>query len=241
MTNENIMNGIRKKRAASHKGFPLLVYFLCFVISAVYLIFLSGCQSPTENYPYIDYASMDINHDIPPVVNNPIEPPAHVELPSDIPRSWYPPSSVEKNWTAIIIHHSATETGNMAVFDKQHKSLGWDGVGYDFVIGNGTDSGDGQVEVTFRWRQQITGAHCKTPDNWANEDGIGICLVGNFNDSLPSQRQMQSLVKLTDFLQKRYRIPQSQIFGHGETRGAHITDCPGKLFPISKFKSMLNF
>jgi len=26
----------------------------------------------------------------------------------------------------------------------------WAGIGYDFVIGNGTDSGDGEIEVTFR-------------------------------------------------------------------------------------------
>ena len=214
---------------------PTSIYFI-----ALALFLLSGCQAPQENYPRIDYASVNTGYDIPPVVTPPVWTPPKVDNSSGVPGDWIPISS-ERNWSAIIIHHSATETGNMALFDKEHKSYGWDGVGYDFVIGNGTDSGDGQVEVTFRWKQQLTGAHCKTPDNWANEYGIGICLVGNFNDRSPTQRQMQAFLRLTDFLQRRYGIPQSKITGHGETRGAHATDCPGNIFPMSRFKSMLSF
>jgi len=73
---------------------------------------------------------------------------------------------------AIVIHHSATENGNAAIFDRMHREHNhWDGVGYDFVIGNGTNSGDGEVEVTFRWQGQIAGAHCGgTIGNWANID-----------------------------------------------------------------------
>ena len=226
--------------AVSGTSFSLSLLYLCITISTFALILPTGCQSPQETWPRIVETGAPAGNTIPP--EPPVwRPPAQVQLPSGIPASWYPPSSVEKDWSAIIVHHSATEMGNMAIFDKEHKSLGWDGVGYDFVIGNGTDSGDGQVEVTFRWRQQVTGAHCKTPDNWANEDGVGICLVGNFNNTLPTQKQMQSLVKLTDFIQKRYGIPQSRIYGHGDTPGAHITDCPGNRFPMAKFKSMLNF
>jgi N-acetyl-anhydromuramyl-L-alanine amidase AmpD len=116
----------------------------------------------------------------------------------------------------------------------------WDGVGYDFVIGNGTNSGDGQVEVTFRWKEQRTGAHCGgTPDNWANEDGIGICLVGNFDHDTPSPRQMQSLAKLVHFLQERYGISNRRIYGHNTTPGARATACPGRRFPMSRLKQTL--
>lgn len=240
MIHKNTMSVTRKIKALSKYVFSHSLFFLCLFISAFFLLFPSGCQPTIKNRPYINYASMNnTEYHTPPAA--PVWTPPKVETLSNVPGTWYPPVAVEKTWTAIIVHHSATETGNMTLFDKEHKSRGWDGVGYDFVIGNGTDSGDGQVEVTFRWRQQVTGAHCKTPDNWANEDGIGICLVGNFDDSLPTQKQMQSLVKLTDFLQKRYRIPQSRIYGHKDVLGAHITDCPGNLFPMSRYKSMLNF
>lgn len=159
----------------------------------------------------------------------------------DGPRYWLPPAGVEKNWTAIVIHHSATDTGNSAIFDKWHREGNhWEGVGYDFVIGNGTDSGDGQVEVTFRWKEQIAGAHCGgTAGNWANKDGIGICLVGNFDRKAPTAKQMQSLLELIRFLQRRYKIPKSRIYGHKTTPGARVTNCPGNKFPMSKLKSML--
>jgi len=159
---------------------------------------------------------------------------------TDFPSSWLPPANLERRWSAIIIHHSGTDNGNAAIFDRWHREgRHWQGVGYDFVIGNGTDSGDGQVEVTFRWQDQLTGAHCKTPGNWANENAIGICLVGNFDKSRPTARQMQSLVKLVRFLMKRYGIPKSRIWGHRDVPGARVTDCPGRYFPMAKFKSLL--
>jgi len=162
-------------------------------------------------------------------------------VPNNVPPDWLPPSRVEKQWTAIVIHHSATETGNAAIFDRTHREeKHWDGVGYDFVIGNGTDSGDGQVEVTFRWQRQVAGAHCGgTEDNWANVDAVGICLVGNFNNTEPTAEQMQSLFKLVRFLQKRYRIGTASIYGHSGTPGARVTDCPGRNSPVPRLKQML--
>jgi hypothetical protein len=165
-----------------------------------------------------------------------------------VPPEWIPPAYRERRWTAIVLHHSATAKGNAAFFNKAHEGRSddngnhWKGIGYDFVIGNGTMSGDGQVEVTFRWRQQITGAHCRTDkSNWANKTGIGICLVGDFDKTIPTRRQMISLVQLIRFLQERYRIPKSRIYGHGQTPGAKPTACPGRRFPIEWLKSKLDF
>ena len=165
------------------------------------------------------------------------------DVRENIPGDWLPPSQVEKKWIAIVIHHSATKNGSAAIFDKWHKEGHyWEGVGYNFVIGNGTDSGDGQVEVTFRWRNQTIGAHCGgTRGNWANKYAVGICLVGNFNHTTPTMQQMRSLVKLVRFLQNRYGIPKSRIYGHNTTPGARATDCPGKYFSVAKLKSMLEF
>ena len=164
-------------------------------------------------------------------------------LPIGAVPSYWLPSRPDRAWSAIIIHHSATREGNAALFDKWHReNNGWEGVGYHFVIGNGTDSGDGEVEPTYRWRGQLTGAHCGgTPGNWANEEGIGICLVGDFNVSRPSAKQRASLVRLIRFLQQRYHIPKSRIYGHGTTPGSHSTDCPGDLFPMAWLKSALPY
>lgn len=204
------------------------------------LFVLSGCVYSDEPMPEIVYNPDSKPIVIPQIVIKPE--PIRRNIYSNIPRGWLPPSQVEKNWTAIVIHHSATENGNAAIFDKWHREGNhWEGVGYDFVIGNGSDSGDGEVEVTFRWHDQLTGAHCKTPGNWANEDGIGICLVGNFNNTAPTTRQMQSLVQLVRFLQTRYSIPKSRIYGHRTTPGARKTECPGRKFSMYGLKSKLDF
>ena len=203
------------------------------------LFVLSGCVSnvePTARIVYIPPADINLGR---PTGIKPKPTPRNIDR--NIPRDLYPPSRLEKKWEAIIVHHSATNNGNVAIFDKKHREENhWDGVAYDFVIGNGTDSGDGQVEVTFRWRKQMTGAHCKTPNNWANKDGIGICLVGNFNKTAPSSRQVQSLVKLIRFLKKRYGIPNNRIYGHKNTPGARVTECPGRNLSITRLRAMLN-
>jgi hypothetical protein len=155
---------------------------------------------------------------------------------------WLPPAHCERRWKAVVIHHSATEVGSVESIDNYHKNHnGWDGIGYDFVIGNGSGCQNGQVESTFRWAQQRTGAHCKTDSsNWANEKAIGICLIGNFNKTKPSSRQLSSLLKLVQFLSERYDIPVSRIYGHSTTPGhSTITDCPGKKFPMRYVKQNL--
>ena len=212
------------------------------------MLCLSGCLYTNE--PAAEIVSgqrrhvprANLEHSNQPVVNESLNP-EPLDLPGNVPRQWFPPKHLEKRWKAVVVHHSATENGNSAIFGKLHKQeRHWKGIGYDFVIGNGTNSSNGQVEVTFRWKSQIAGAHCGgTKGNWANEEGIGICLVGDFNKTRPTSSQMQSLVKLVDFLQRRYNIPKSRIYGHGTTPGAQPTDCPGRMFPMARFKSMLDF
>jgi hypothetical protein len=214
------------------------------IVCSCLVVVLSGCAS--EPMPQITYDNEDSyksSETVNPKASTPA-PSRTVTTGGSVPvlQEWLPPSAVEKKWTAIIIHHSGTKTGNSAIFDKWHREGNhWEGVGYDFVIGNGSNSGNGEVEVTYRWRRQVTGAHCGgTPGNWANKDAVGICLVGNFNHTQPTNSQMQSLVKLVRFLQSRYGIPKSRIYGHGSTPGAGtVTDCPGRNFPMTWLKSQV--
>jgi len=203
------------------------------------LFVLSGCIYNDEPMPKIahDYNSKAVQSRLLRSIGT------GTDADGNIPRNWLPPSQVEKKWLAIVIHHSGTKNGNAAIFGKWHKKgKYWEGVGYNFVIGNGTDSGDGQIEVTYRWRKQIAGAHCGgTRGNWANRYAIGICLVGNFNHTIPTMQQMWSLAKLVRFLQNRYEIPKSRVYSHNTTPGARVTDCPGKNFSAARLKSMLEF
>lgn len=139
-------------------------------------------------------------------------------------------------WTYIIVHHSSENRGNADMYDRAHRRRGWDELGYHFVITNGHGGIDGTVEVGPRWKAQKHGAHVRISpddDNYWNRFGIGICLVGNFNNSLPTERQMQSTARLIAYLQQQYNIPDSHILGHNQVPGAK-TDCPGRLYPYSE-------
>jgi len=149
-----------------------------------------------------------------------------------VPSDWVPVAQ-RNQWYWIVIHHSATPDGGAAKFDKMHRSKGWDELGYHFVIGNGTDTRDGQIEVGPRWPKQKWGAHDKTPGNQYNEHGIGVCLVGNFDVSHPSQAQIKSVERLVAYLMKTYKIPADHVLGHGETKA---TECPGRYLNVTSIR-----
>jgi len=141
-----------------------------------------------------------------------------------IPASWIP-HVAPRPWQWIVIHHTATSFGDAAIVTRWHIGRGFDEMGYHFLIGNGTNSGDGQVEVGTRWPKQKWGAHTKSPDNRFNDFGIGICLVGNFDLTYPTSAQMRSLDRLVAYLMKTYHIPPERVLGHNDCKS---TDCPGK-------------
>lgn len=163
--------------------------------------------------------------------------------PTDQPRAepgWIPPGGISSRWRCIVIHHSATTAGGARRFDAVHRAppRNWDELGYHFVIGNGTDTPDGYIEVGPRWTKQKHGAHCKTPDNYFNDHGIGICLVGDFEHTRPTPRQMAALERLVRFLQQRCQIPTSRVFTHGQITGH--TACPGRNFDLAGFRRALD-
>ncbi len=139
-------------------------------------------------------------------------------------------------WKYIVIHHSASNKGSAASIGKFHKEeRGWvNGLGYDFLIGNGNGSRDGQIEVGSRWNKQIDGAHAGNPEY--NKHGIGICLVGNFDTDHPTSRQISSLLYLITYLQKRCNIDKDNVIMHKTFRN---TVCPGKHFPYEQLLARL--
>lgn len=144
----------------------------------------------------------------------------------------FQPPKADRRWQYVVLHHSATSQGGYAEIDHEHRErLGTDGCGYHFVIGNGTGSPDGQIEVARRWSEQKAGAHCRDASTSAMVDyGVGICLVGDFDQSAPTPRQIEAAQALVAYLQDRYAIPADHIGVHGKfTRSATV--CPGKNFP----------
>lgn len=139
------------------------------------------------------------------------------------------------NWDTIIVHHSAIKYGNAAIYDKAHRKRGMqNGLAYHFIIGNGIDSGDGEIEVGPRWHKQLLGGHVKSYK--VNLTAIGICLVGNFEESYPTKRQLSAFTQLMDWLQSDVLKKKTKFAGHKEIKGEQ-TICPGRNFPLSAMHS----
>ena len=158
--------------------------------------------------------------------------------PTAVPNGWLPSGGCSGRWEYIVLHHSGGLRGGARVFHEYHTRVRrWDELGYHFVIGNGSDTPDGLVEVGPRWSKQKHGAHCKTPGNYHNLHGIGICLVGDFERSRPSPAQMASLESLVGFLSAECLIPPTRVVTHGGVTGK--TACPGRNFSLVELKSRL--
>ncbi|WP_240928168.1 peptidoglycan recognition protein family protein [Thalassoroseus pseudoceratinae] len=141
------------------------------------------------------------------------------------------PSESARDWTAIVVHHTATDRGSVESIHQTHLNRKWLGIGYHFVIGNGQGMEDGLIEETFRWRGQLHGAHAG--QNEYNRHGIGIALIGNFEKTPPTPAQVDSLTELVLRLQQKYQISPDRIFGHGELK---TTACPGRFFPLAELR-----
>lgn len=124
----------------------------------------------------------------------------------------------------IVIHHSAS-TNETTIEDihRWHLARSWIGIGYHYVI-----YADGTI---FRGRpENAKGSHAYLNSKQdANSNGIGICLIGNFNNMIPNDKQIDSLVWLILDIWKRY--PQIPVIGHKDVMA---TACPGSLFPWDK-------
>lgn len=149
------------------------------------------------------------------------------------PNPWKPNvGAAPREWRHIVIHHTASAAGSVETIHEAHLGRGWDGVGYHFVIGNGNGMEDGAIEPTFRWREQMHGAHAGK--NEYNQHGIGICLVGNFQESHPSAAQLTSVKRLVATLKHEYQVPSENVIAHKDVKA---TACPGKNFPLAEVGS----
>ena len=108
------------------------------------------------------------------------------------------------------------------------------GLAYDFVIGNGKDSGDGEIEIGPRWLKQLDGGHVRS--SFYNAHGIGICLVGNFEKRRPGARQMASFTALVDWLRDEAPLGARPRFTVHRWVDKNHTVCPGKFFPYAAMK-----
>lgn len=111
--------------------------------------------------------------------------------------------------TLIVVHCSANRAGSalrLADIDRYHRSLGWKGCGYHYVIPADGTLEEGRPEAE-------AGAHCRHH----NRHSIGICYIGGLSaDGTPAdtrtEAQRATLRRLLASLHRRF--PQALIVGH---------------------------
>jgi hypothetical protein len=148
----------------------------------------------------------------------------------------------KRRWRYIVVHNSGSRQGNAKIFEYYHRRVRKmpNGMAYHFVIGNGTSSGNGLIEIGGRWTRQINGGHVHS--DYLNNIALGICLVGDYNRHDPTPQQLESLAELIRYLQRRC----GKVDGHLPIVKPHKainpprwpTDCPGDRFPykwLSRF------
>lgn len=124
----------------------------------------------------------------------------------------------------IMIHHTAHPTWDIYETHRYHQKInGWAGIGYNFFINT-----DGTI---FEGRGFNVGAGASGGYNY---NSLHICFAGNFENTKPTEAQIQSGKELIQFLLNL--IPQKlNILGHKDVGD---TLCPGKYFPLEEFKLM---
>ncbi len=124
--------------------------------------------------------------------------------------------------TLIIVHCTANRAGSvlrMADIDRYHRSLGWHGCGYHYVIPT-----DGTIEPGRP--EEKVGAHCKHH----NRHSIGVAYVGGLasDGKTPqdtrTEAQREALRRLLTDLHARY--PKALILGHSDL-DPRKPRCPG--------------
>lgn len=141
-----------------------------------------------------------------------------------------------------MIHHSAGDFATIEFLQQVHRERQGgdpiDAIPYHYVIGNGNGLGMGEVASDWRRDFNVWGTHLSENNMAKNFLGIGICLVGNFEETDVPAKQLEALVVLTKSLMYTYGIPLTNVGFHGLIEG-ESTKCPGRRFPYAEFRTAI--
>lgn len=132
-----------------------------------------------------------------------------------------------ENPKKIIIHHTHNPELTVETTHKMHQErFKWAGIGYNYLIEKNSE--------IFEARGMYIGAHAKGH----NPEAIGIAIVGNFDENLPSKDQEESLIKLCIYFMIKYDIEANKVIGHKELDGV-TKSCPGEKFNMDELRNIL--
>jgi hypothetical protein len=133
-------------------------------------------------------------------------------------------------WKFIYVHQSATAGGNA-------RSLAFspEGLCDHFVVGNGNGCQDGEILMSPRWNSQHP-ASASPGIEHIEPNCISICLVGDFDHSMPTPTQLSRLQQLVTTLQSQFRISAEDVILLSDTASPASI---GRYFPITAFRDQI--
>lgn len=139
-------------------------------------------------------------------------------------------------WQAIVIHDTGTTAGSAAAINEAHQRMGRGGLGYHFVVNNGSLAEDGQIDVGFRWQRQFAGYYVEGERaEWFNRNAVGICLIGDADNQRFTDAQLRQLVWLVRQVQQQFDIPRDAVY----VDVGSDPNQPARLFPHVWFRQQL--
>jgi hypothetical protein len=133
-------------------------------------------------------------------------------------------------WKFIYVHQSTTTAGNARTL-----SFSPDGLCDHFVIGNGNGCQDGEILMSPRWNNQKP-ASASPGIEHIEPNCISICLVGDFDQSMPTPTQLRRLTQLVTTLQSQFRIDAENVILLSDTASPSSI---GRYFPITAFRDQI--
>jgi hypothetical protein len=150
--------------------------------------------------------------------------------------------------TRVTLHHTADPrpvgvsfaavAERMRAYQNGHQvDNRWADIGYHFIVDQKGRIWEGRE---LNWK----GAHAGNKE--ANENNVGISLIGNFENSVPTAEQVTATEDLLIWLSQEYGIPSSRIYTHNEIERLYgikgTTCCPGKRFgpSLAKLKAAVD-
>lgn len=118
------------------------------------------------------------------------------------------PLQYVKQKTKLLVHHTATSGTLPKTIEEEKKymkdlyayhafSNWWWDIGYNFVV-----MPSGRIYEWRKWGAWVIWAHV----SWNNTKSVGVSLVGNFENIIPPQSQVDSLTTILTALAKKYDI-----------------------------------
>ena len=128
-----------------------------------------------------------------------------------------------------MLHHSATwdskEIKDFDAIKAGHLAIGDRDVGYHWVI----EYADGKLQ-TYQGRQESDSAAACPGYNF---NAIHICIVGNFDESTPTEEEYRAVASECRDIMTRW--PITEICGH---RDKYPTACPGANFDVDYVREL---